>query len=62
MFESEEQVKSRARRQPIIVAKVQLQEGLGFYLAKTFGDGHFTVWGDPAKLCNCSEIIYPVES
>lgn len=61
MFETQDQALSRARRDPIVVSKVILTRGLGFYVAKTLGDGHHTVWGDPEGLRSCSEIVYPEE-
>lgn len=58
MFEEQEQALSRATKKPIVVSRVCLEKGLGFYVAKTLGDGHHTVWGDPERLRSCSEIVY----
>jgi hypothetical protein len=45
MFERPEQVVSRAQRYPLVVVAVTLADGVGLTLAKTFGTGHYTVWG-----------------
>jgi hypothetical protein len=62
MWERLEQAKARAMRKPLLIAQVTLTEGLNFYLAKTRGDGHFTVWGDPESLRCESKIVFEEEA
>lgn len=56
MFESEHLARGRARG-PTFLAEVHLREGLGFYVAKTLSEGHFTVWGDPSALLSTARVI-----
>ena len=52
MFETEELAKESAIRWPKLIARVPLEEGRGFSLARTEADleGHYAVWGDPQAL------------
>lgn len=50
MFSDRDAALSRARRTPVFLAAVTLAPGRGFYIAKTGGPFHYTVWGDPAAL------------
>lgn len=61
MWRTREQAMRRARKSPVVITQVTLTEGLNFYLAKTLGNGHFTVWGDPERLRDQSEIVYENE-
>jgi hypothetical protein len=56
MWEEERLARARARR-PGFLAEVHLPAGVGVSLAKTFGDGHYTVWGSPHVLVASSRII-----
>lgn len=55
MFDSEEAVRSRARRVPVFLAAVTIEPGRGFFLAKTAARGHYTVWGEPDSLATCAQ-------
>ena len=58
MFTDVTQAASRTRRSPVVVAEVRLDEGHGFYVAKTLTDpGHYTVWGDPELLLRVSRLV-----
>ena len=48
MFEHAEQALSVAKGAPMVAA-VRLVSGEGFYVSKTKGPGHYTVWGDPER-------------
>jgi len=52
MFDGLDLAVRNARIFPAHVARVQLDAGHGFSIARTFADtkGHHTVWGDPAEL------------
>ncbi len=54
MFDAEQAARRRARRAPVFIAAVTLEPGRGFYLAKTGGSAHYTVWGDPDELYACA--------
>jgi hypothetical protein len=56
MFEQIAQAKSRSNRSPVVVAEVRLDPGFQFYLAKTYGIGHYTVWGLRADLLRVSKV------
>jgi hypothetical protein len=58
MFATVAQVLSRFRRSPVGVAEVTLEAGCGFYIAKTLGDGHYTVWGDEDALAARAIIVH----
>jgi hypothetical protein len=50
MYEHPDQALIKANRYPLAVAAVTLREGEGFMLSKTYGPGHYTVWGNPETL------------
>jgi hypothetical protein len=56
MFDEDRLARGRARA-PTFLAEVHLREGLGFYVAKTVSDGHFTVWGDPSALTSVTRVV-----
>jgi hypothetical protein len=56
MFDEDRLARGRAQP-PTFLAEVHLREGLGFYVAKTVSDGHFTVWGDPSALLSVTRVI-----
>ena len=58
MFATVGQVLSRFRRSPVVVAEVTLEAGCGFYIAKTMGGGHYTVWGDEEALAERATIVH----
>jgi hypothetical protein len=58
MFATIDQALDGARRYPKLVAAVTLHEGMGFSLAKTYGPGHYTVWGDPQALAGHAEVVH----
>jgi hypothetical protein len=41
-----------------VVAEVTLEAGCGFYIAKTMGGGHYTVWGDEEALAERAIIVH----
>jgi len=62
MFERPEQALSNANRYPLVVAAVTLAENAGLSLAKTFGTGHYTVWGQAdALLARATPVAREVE-
>ncbi|MDQ3865675.1 MAG: PRC-barrel domain-containing protein [Actinomycetota bacterium] len=42
------------------VAAVELEEGFGFTVAKTFCQGHYTIWGDPERLARAARVVESV--
>lgn len=63
MFDSAELARRMARRFPILgtwVATVQL-DPRRVIVAKTFGEGHYTVWGHPLAGLDAVAEIEPVE-
>ena len=58
MFDEQDLARDRARP-PTYLAEVRLTEGHGFYLAKTFGRGHYTVWGE--VLVSLAEVVERIE-
>ncbi len=42
------------------VAAVELEEGFGFTVAKTFCQGHYTIWGDPERLARTARVVESV--
>lgn len=42
---------------PTYLAEVHLGEGLGIYVAKTFGPHHYTLWGQPDILMAASRVV-----
>ena len=58
MFATPSQALSRARKEPKIVAMISLEAGRGIHVAKTFGAGHYTVWGDPEQLARRALVFH----
>lgn len=56
MFASASQAMSRFGRS-MEPAEVTLEEGAGFHIAKTLGEGHYTVWGDPEELAMRAVVV-----
>jgi hypothetical protein len=56
MFELKSQALSRARQEPKLVARVTLEPGHGFHVAKTYLEGHYTVWGDSDQLLELARV------
>jgi hypothetical protein len=52
MWETRDMVVGRARRSGF-VCQVTIRPGNSVVIAKTFGPGHFTVWGLPSVLVDC---------
>jgi len=52
VFGTQEAARENAVRFPKMVARVYLEEGCGFMIARTLADvdEHYTVWGDPDEL------------
>jgi hypothetical protein len=50
MYDEPGQALVHAHRYPLAVAAVTLVAGAGISLAKTYGAGHYTVWGHPEIL------------
>ena len=59
MFEHAEQAIMVARFQPLVIVQVELSKEAGFMLAKTFGPGHYSVWGDPEALMGQAIVVVP---
>lgn len=57
MFARPDQALIRANRYPVAVAAITLAAGMGVTLAKTFGAGHYTVWGDPPILQSQAQLL-----
>lgn len=49
---TENAARANAVRFPTLIARVRLDEGCGFIIARTYAkvDEHYTVWGDPYEL------------
>jgi hypothetical protein len=59
VFGEPSQALRMARRFPKVIARVTLEDELGFYVARTLGqEGHFTLWGDPYAFERRAEIVY----
>jgi hypothetical protein len=56
LFDSPEGASARAKGRSYL-GEVRLKEGLGFYVAKTMSDGHFTVWGDSSALLSVTQVV-----
>ncbi len=56
MYEHPDQAVLKARRYPVALAAVTLVAGSGLMLAKTYGVGHYTVWGDPDVLLDHAQL------
>jgi hypothetical protein len=56
MFAEPAQAASRFGRSKV-PGEVTLEEGQGFHIAKTLGNGHYTVWGDPDALAERTSLI-----
>jgi hypothetical protein len=41
-----------------MVAAVVLGRGTGSNLAKTYGEGHYTVWGQPRVLASQATVVH----
>ena len=52
VFGTEDAARENAVRFPKMIARVHLEEGCGFMIARTLADvnEHYTVWGDPSEL------------
>jgi hypothetical protein len=52
VFGTEDAARENAVRFPKMVARVHLEAGCGFMIARTLADvdEHYTVWGDPEEL------------
>jgi hypothetical protein len=52
VFGTEDAASENAVRFPKWIARVHLEEGCGFMVARTYADvdEHYTVWGDPEEL------------
>ncbi len=52
VFGTEDAARENAIRFPKLIARVHLEEGCGFMIARTYADvdEHYTVWGDPEEL------------
>ncbi len=52
VFGTEDAARENAVRFPKLIVRVQLEEGCGFMIARTYADvdEHYTVWGDPEEL------------
>jgi hypothetical protein len=52
VFGTEDAARENALRFPKMIARVHLEEGCGFMIARTLADvrQHYTVWGDPDEL------------
>jgi hypothetical protein len=57
MYEYVDQALLRANRFPLALAAVTLSAGRGVTLAKTYGVGHYTVWGQPSVLIETSTLV-----
>jgi hypothetical protein len=56
MYEEPHLARGRAKP-PTFLTEVHLREGLGFFVAKTLSDGHFTVWGEPSALASITRVV-----
>jgi hypothetical protein len=52
VFATEDAALENAVRFPKMIARLHLEEGCGFMIARTYADvaHHYTVWGDPDEL------------
>ncbi len=59
VFGTEDAARENAIRFPKLIARVHLEEGCGFMIARTYADvdEHYTVWGDPEE--HSPEWIFP---
>ena len=57
MYAEPGQALIHAHRYPLAVAAVTLDIGVGISLARTYGPGHYTVWGHPEILMSQAQAL-----
>lgn len=56
VFDDERAARARGMA-PTLLAVVEVPEGAGVVLAKTYGPNHFTIWGEPEHLARHSHVV-----